>query len=456
MKAFAIAVALIAAIIVVYLAPVSARTSDSVEVRITARSLSDGRIEFGLQERADRSSGWSDRKLPTRRFFPASGREGRWLGSSPIQLTLPARTAPTPARPTVGLRETVAVGRLDAVVESITRRDLQIGDEFLTRVEVRFTNARGEHGSRWGPESASWGQVAALDARGFAVRPVDACHRLGRSSLETGCPEVLESTNLRPGESVRGSIYFGESANYPLEFVLFSRLGEPVETLSGLRRQSEPVETMVDLPIPPAAPEKVRVPARVLSLDLVIVGPEPLEYFADIRTAQPDGCHVFGGWSLERDGSRIAIDVWNTKPQPDDSGYLACPHGPPSGGFVPSPAISSRGRAETFATIPLGRDFDPGASYDVVLNADDLDGIEYRFVARAFPAPSAEVRIVARRHDDGRVEFGLQERRADGSWGDRVLPVKRFFPSGGSRGVWLSSTPIAVDILPIAERLRDH
>ena len=39
------------------------------------------------------------------------------------------------------------------------------------------------------------------------------------------------------------------------------------------------------------------------------------------------------------------------------------------------------------------------------------------------------VRIVARNVADGRVEFGLQQRQADDSWGARLLPSVRFFPT---------------------------
>ena len=40
-----------------------------------------------------------------------------------------------------------------------------------------------------------------------------------------------------------------------------------------------------------------------------------------------------------------------------------------------------------------------------------------------------DVRIVARKLENGRVEFGLQERQADSSWGERRLPrVRLEFP----------------------------
>ncbi len=55
------------------------------ELRIVARRLADGRVEFGLQERPDGGS-WGARQLPRARFFPADAPLGRWLRSSPLSL----------------------------------------------------------------------------------------------------------------------------------------------------------------------------------------------------------------------------------------------------------------------------------------------------------------------------------------------------------------------------------
>ena len=68
------------------------------EVRITAMRLDDGRVEFALQERE--GDEWGERILPTRRFFPASGREGRWLSSSPITVGMVETTATATPTPT--------------------------------------------------------------------------------------------------------------------------------------------------------------------------------------------------------------------------------------------------------------------------------------------------------------------------------------------------------------------
>ena len=68
-------------------------------------------------------------------------------------------------------------------------------------------------------------------------------------------------------------------------------------------------------------------------------------------------------------------------------------------------------------------------------------------------APSAhgqqdelEVRVAAQRLADGRTEFALQERQANGSWGERRLPSGRFFPAGTRVGRWLGSSPLTIEV----------
>ena len=53
----------------------------------------------------------------------------------------------------------------------------------------------------------------------------------------------------------------------------------------------------------------------------------------------------------------------------------------------------------------------------------------------------ADVRVAARLVEDGRFEFAVQERLDDGSWGDRVLPRRRFFPAEPGHDRWLFATP---------------
>ena len=73
-------------------------------------------------------------------------------------------------------------------------------------------------------------------------------------------------------------------------------------------------------------------------------------------------------------------------------------------------------------------------------------------VAPTVQAGSTEVRIQAYLRQDGSdtsralVEFALQQRRADGSWGERILPTSRLMPAYGAPSNWASSTPISVTL----------
>ena len=61
-----------------------ALVASGVEVRIGAQRHDDGRTEFALQVQED--DGWSELVLPRSRFFPATARVDRWLNSSVLEL----------------------------------------------------------------------------------------------------------------------------------------------------------------------------------------------------------------------------------------------------------------------------------------------------------------------------------------------------------------------------------
>ena len=63
----------------------AATQTAEVEVRINARQLDDGRVEFALQQRD--GSGWSERIAPRGRYFPADPGHSRWLNSTPVVVT---------------------------------------------------------------------------------------------------------------------------------------------------------------------------------------------------------------------------------------------------------------------------------------------------------------------------------------------------------------------------------
>ena len=72
------------------------------EVRITARKLANGKVEFGLQQRQG-DDAWGDRQLPDVRLFPTTAAVDRWLVSSSLSISIeePPPPPPTTAAPTV-------------------------------------------------------------------------------------------------------------------------------------------------------------------------------------------------------------------------------------------------------------------------------------------------------------------------------------------------------------------
>lgn len=88
-----------------------AATGGEAEVRITARQLEDGRVEFALQQRVDGE--WGERQLPSSRFFPADAQIGRWLSSSSITV----ESTSTPATSTSG--QGAGIARISVAARSV-------------------------------------------------------------------------------------------------------------------------------------------------------------------------------------------------------------------------------------------------------------------------------------------------------------------------------------------------
>ena len=79
-------------------------------------------------------------------------------------------------------------------------------------------------------------------------------------------------------------------------------------------------------------------------------------------------------------------------------------------------------------------------------------GVGRWLASSALDLPAGEVRIVARKLTDGRIEFGLQQRDSDDTWGDRQLPRVRFFPTTARVGRWLASSPLTLAASPPGDR----
>ena len=59
-----------------------------------------------------------------------------------------------------------------------------------------------------------------------------------------------------------------------------------------------------------------------------------------------------------------------------------------------------------------------------------------------------EVRVAVQRLADGRTEVAVQERQADGTWSERLLPEKRFLPADAPTGRWLTSSAVQTGVEP--------
>lgn len=115
-----------------------AATGGEAEVRITARQLEDGRVEFALQQRVDGE--WGERMLPASRFFPADVGHNRWLNSTPLTVSVSEAPAALPSTP--------------AGVEPVgARGNLSWGLWWVD--EDQFTDARQSWISTFGRESNS-------------------------------------------------------------------------------------------------------------------------------------------------------------------------------------------------------------------------------------------------------------------------------------------------------------
>ena len=80
----------------------------------------------------------------------------------------------------------------------------------------------------------------------------------------------------------------------------------------------------------------------------------------------------------------------------------------------------------------------------VALVAALIGGVATYTIQAATQTAESEVRISAQRLDNGRVEFGLQQRQPDGEWGERLLPELRFFPATGFVNHWANSSPLTI------------
>ena len=137
----------------------------------------------------------------------------------------------------------------------------------------------------------------------------------------------------------------------------------PVSTTPGGVVTSPPTDGVLippgagDFPqIEPGVPEpdgdrKLNSPP-IEGLDFVIREISPPQYVAQVTSALPDGCSRFAGYTVERDGTTITIEVWNSVP----TGLVPCNM---MYGYHPF-------------SVELGSDFESGVEYTLVAGEREL------------------------------------------------------------------------------------
>ena len=199
------------------------------QVRIVARRVASGRVEFALQQRAP-GGGWGERLLPRQRFFPVGTRVGRWLVSTPLTLSagtsatstdLPpgidttTTTTTTTTQPTVDPAEELAslvlagANRLRGRAAPLAL-DAGLSAAARARARAQVDSGDWEHGFDYGPLlAAEWGVWRAGMSSSVATNfdRFSVARSLSESLLDEDGHETLRCelcTHLGVGIASRG------------------------------------------------------------------------------------------------------------------------------------------------------------------------------------------------------------------------------------------------------------
>jgi hypothetical protein len=104
--------------------------------------------------------------------------------------------------------------------------------------------------------------------------------------------------------------------------------------------------------VAPLPPDRQRVLAPIDDAGIVILESFPPQYRLHVQAGLPSGCAQQAGYEVNRSGRTIRVQVFNSMPQ----GAVAC--------------TMIYGMYEI--SMPLGSDFDPGATYTVEVNGERL------------------------------------------------------------------------------------
>jgi ABC-type transport system substrate-binding protein len=108
-----------------------------------------------------------------------------------------------------------------------------------------------------------------------------------------------------------------------------------------------PTVTLTQLP---GTGDTVEVRAPIVSVDVRVAESFPPQYFVEVVSALPNGCHHFSRYEVSRDGTTVHIDVWNTVPA--NLSVVAC----------------AMIYGEVTSNVALGSDFVSGVEYTLEVN----------------------------------------------------------------------------------------
>ena len=195
----------------------------------------------------------------------------------------------------------------------------------------------------------------------------NACFEFSRYASLSRSRETISLDVLNVDESVVGQgcaeIYrmVTNDIPLPLEYdieacesyaIVVNGESQLVQAIAPTVRCSQPgTPAAADEPgdIAPDQGDTVTVFAPIDGVEISVAESFPLQYFLNVKSGLPNGCARFDGYTLNREGDTITVEVTNLKPASKD---LMC--------------TMIYGTVET--NIPLGTDFEPGRTYTVNVN----------------------------------------------------------------------------------------
>lgn len=253
------------------------------EVRIVAQRVSDGRVEFGVQQLAP-DGGWGERLLPRRRFFPVDARVGRWLVSTPVVLAVGdgAVALPPAMDSTVGNGVQVAPG----------------GDVEVRIAARRVAGGRVEFALQQRDADGGWGVRLLPEQRFF---PADA--RVGRWLVSTPLALGAAGGSTAPALETESTTTSGVPPPTTPDDSPATTGGDPPATTVTTETQASLAERLRPLVLAGVNEQRGALPPLVLGDGVTVAAQALAQAMADASDWQTDfdfAPHLQAEWDVWR------------------------------------------------------------------------------------------------------------------------------------------------------------